>query len=84
MRTQGRTQEFFLQGGGGSLSTIDGTGKRGREAGGGGPTRGNFCIFEIEIERSGAHFGWIFWKFFKKEENTYNDIHEKFVFLRLG
>ena len=24
------------------------------------PRRRSFCIFEIEIERSGAHFGWIF------------------------
>ena len=26
------------------------------------PTPGSFCIFEIEIGRSGAHLGWIFWK----------------------
>ena len=25
------------------------------------PRRRSFCISEIEIERSGAHFGWIFW-----------------------
>ena len=56
--------------GGARLSTVlEGKRKRGREAPergkgvGGGvppPTRGSFCIFEIEIERSGAHFGWIF------------------------
>ena len=61
-------RNFFL--GGARLSTIfERQRKRGREApergeGVGGrvppPTPGSFCIFEIEIERSGAHFGWIF------------------------
>ena len=56
-------RNFFLGGGGGArLSTIFEV-KRKRGCGRGvsppPPTRGSFCIFEIEIERSGAHFGWI-------------------------
>ena len=66
-------RNFFLGGGGGARlsanAIFEGKRKRGREAperregAGGGvppPTRGSCCIFEIEIERSGAHFGWIF------------------------
>ena len=71
---QGRTQEYFPGGGGQDYlkysreNASEGAAKR-PERGGGGmweggfppPTRGSFCIFEIEIEvqRSGAHFGWI-------------------------
>ena len=71
---QGRTQEFFPGGGGKIIYIFEGKRKRGREAPereegvGGGvppPTRGSFCTFESEIERSGAHFGWIFWQIFE-------------------
>ena len=72
-------RNVFLGGGGARLSTIfDGKSKRGREApergegvGGGVPplTRGSFCSFEIEIERS--HFGWNFGEIFNKKVSKY-------------
>ena len=56
--------------GGGKICNIVGkTQARARSARAGGgvweggvppPRRRSFCIFEIEIERSGEHFGWIF------------------------
>ena len=49
-------RNFFW--GGQDWSTIF-EGKRKR----GGRVWESFCIFEIEIEQSGAHFGWIFWNF---------------------
>ena len=69
----------FFQGGGGGQDYLQSRGKASegakRPSGGrvwGGtppPTWGSFCIFEIEIERSGAHFGWIFkGKIFNKKE----------------
>ena len=83
---QGRTQEF-VPGGGARLSTIfERKRKRGREAPergegvGGGvsplPHPGSFCIFEIEIGRSGAHLGWIFWG-----ENLNKKIRRKYIFM---
>ena len=71
MLKEGRTQDVFPWGGGGqdylqySRDNANEGAQRpsGRKVWEGGvppPTRGSFCIFEIEIERSGAHFGWIF------------------------
>ena len=61
---QGRTQDFFR--GGARFAIFEGIRKRGRKApergeglGGGVPDEGAFAFFLIEIERSGAHFGWI-------------------------
>ena len=58
-----------MGGGGGKICNIrEKTQARARSARAGGgsgrgvppPRRRSFCIFEIEIKRSGAHFGWIF------------------------
>ena len=47
------------------------------------PTPGSFCIFEIEIRRSGAHLGWIFWGKFEYKSKKKIHIHGKCVFLTL-
>ena len=66
---QGRTQEFFPGGGqdylqysreNASSGAKRPSGVRVWEGGVPPPTPGSFCIFEIEIGRSGAHLGWIF------------------------
>ena len=83
---------FFVGGGGGGarFAIFERKRKRGREAperGEGGvppPRRRSFCIFWIEIERSGAHFGWILGgKLSVKQSKKKIHIHGKCMFLRL-
>ena len=56
---QGRTQELF-PGGARYLQYSRENASEWGEGVEGCPTPGSFCIFEIEIGRSGAHLGWIF------------------------
>ena len=39
------------------------------------PSGGSFCTFEIEIERSGAHFGRNLWEIFNKK------VRRKYIFM---
>ena len=62
---QGRTQDFFPGGGGKIIAQY--SREKASEGSGGGcgrgvspPTPGSFCIFDIDIGRSGAHLAWIF------------------------
>ena len=71
-REQGRTQEFFPGGQDYLQYSRDNASEGAKRPSGGGcgrgcppATPGSFCNFEIEIERSGAHFGWIFLKKFE-------------------
>ena len=61
--TKAVRRNLFLGGGGEIITIFEGKSKRGSEATERGES-GSFCIFEIEIERSRAHFGWNFWEIF--------------------
>ena len=95
-RSQGRTQEFFRGGQDLQYSRENASEGAKRPSGGGSrrgdregdvlpPRRRSFCIFLIEIERSGAHFGWIFGgKLSVKQSKKKIHIHGKCIlFLRL-